>query len=555
MVQARKIEKFNDFQIEFLKWAINKKTMLLQGAAGAGKTLSVMGLYLHLRQRISGGKLFVVTARKAAEAFKKANVKNLLVFTLYTKQDLANFYSGCDFPADIYIISNTLLTSMVSSGTDVQKRALTELLKRTVVLCLDEVHAYRSYDSARHRAVKKVTDFYHRLIDRDSKNYKLVGITATPIFKNLENLHPLFNLICKVNPLGTWKYFVDRYCVVESIQAYGSRRVYSSNGSHSYKDNVTFDKIVGYKNVSELYGLVSPYIFVWEETSFNFKFGLHYYSLLPDEVERYRESIRGLGLDKTYAIDLKVGNDRVWVYRNKSDTFYLPNRREVQTGTLDAGMDLVYNGLPSVVCGVYDKKIDAGFAVRAVKAQQCNSKARNKLALIADLIRSEDIGVLVYFNFLESVDAMYDYLRSQFRGRNIVKLTGNTKRFSTVVASIGINDIVLMSSVASQSLDMYIPRLIIAENFGLTPGKIEQLCGRMTRENAEYRDVSVSFVLRDGENVESYFYEKLRHRLRTSKSNVYVKEDSLPASRAVSKIPDHLIDEAWLKKRLLWSGA
>jgi hypothetical protein len=166
-----------------------------------------------------------------------------------------------------------------------------------------------------------------------------------------------------------------------------------------------------------------------------------------------------------------------------------------------------------------------------------------------------DAGALVYFHFLDSVDAAYDRVCREFPGRRVVMLTGKTKRFNMVVSSLGENDIVLMSSVASQSLDMYIPRLIVMENFSLTPGKIEQLCGRMTRENALFREVSVDFILREGENVESYFYEKLRLRLRHAHSNTYVKSDSLPVSESIRNMPADLIDDAFLKERLLWNGA
>lgn len=549
-----KIEKFNQFQVSFIKWGVNKRAMLLQAPPGKGKSIATMGLYLYLRQQNGGGKLLVVTSKKASDAFKKANILDLLLLTLFTKQDMAVLYSGYDFPADIYIMSNTLLVSIISGGSDDQKRALTELLKKVSVLCIDEVHGYRAYDSARSKAMKKVTDFYHKLILREPQTHRLVGVTATPIFKNIEDVHPLFNLLCYPNPLGTWKQFVNRYCVVEQQATYGNRRVYSQNGSHSYRDSLTFDHIVGYKNLDDLHRIIDPYIFIWEDTDFNFVFGLHYYSLLPDEAQRYKESIKGLGLDKSYAVDLEVEGKRLWVYRDKSDIFYLPSRKEVRADGLYVGLGLMYNGSPALVQGVYERRVDAGFATRAVRAQQCNSAAVNKLKVIAELIRSKDTGALVYFNFLDSVELTRKYLMQEFPGRRIITLTGDTKGFSTVVSSIGKNDLVLMSSVASQSLDMYIPRLIVAENFGLTPGKIEQLCGRMTRENASYREVSVDFILREGENVESYFYEKLRLRLRTSKTNVYVRAGSLPASGAVSKIPEHLIDEGWLKKRLLWSG-
>ena len=553
MVPA-KIEKFNDFQTSFIKWAVGNRSMLVWAQPGKGKSLAVYGLYLFMRQRC-GGKLLVVTSRKNADAFKKANIKRLLLLTLFTKQDCAVLYSNYDFPADIYIISNTLLSTIVSQGTDIQKRGLMELLKKVTVLCIDEVHDYRTYNSARSKALKKVTDYYHRLIVRNPMSHKLVGVTATPVFKEVDNLHPIFNLICCPNPLGTWRQFVDHFCVVESFQAYGNRRVYSGRGSHSFKDTVSFDRVVGYKNLSQLHSIVDPYIFTWDETDFKFEFGLHYYSLSLEEFNEYQTNIKGLGLDKTYAIDLETGGKRSWVYRNRADTFFLPNRAEIQTGLLKVGMELLYDGCPAWVRGMYEKAVDAGYATRAVKAQQCNSKAQGKLKLIADLIRQKDMGALVYFNFLDSVEITRKFLMQEFPGRRVIVLTGGTQRFNSVVSSIGANDIVLMSSVASQSIDMYIPRLIVAENFGLTPGKIEQLVGRMARENASYRDVSVDFILRKDAGVEAYFYEKLRLRLRLSRSNVFVKADSLGVSDAVGGVPDHLIDETWLKKKLLWSGA
>jgi len=553
MVPAN-IKSFNSFQTSFIKWAVNKRAMLLQSPPGAGKSIASMGLFLFLRQQLGAGKMLVVTAKKNADAFKKANIKKLLLLTLFSKEDTAVLYNGYDFPADIYIISNTLLTSIVSNGNDVQKRALTELLKKTTVLCIDEIHGYRSYDSARTKAMKKVTDYYHRLIVRDPQAHRLIGITATPIFKEIDNLHPLFSLLCSPNPLGTWRSFLANYCVVKEQAAYGRKKVYSGAGSHSFRAAVSFNKIVGYKNLSQLHSIVDPFIFVWNETDFTFNFNLHYYSLLPSEMESYKANLKGLGLDKTYAIDLEVNGEHLWAYRNKSDTFYLPDRRQVRTDCLSLGLNLLYDNKPAVVKGIYEKTIaSTNFATRAVKAQQCNSRAVNKLAVITELVKSQDIGVLIYFNFLESVEAAKKHLMQAFPTRRVVVLTGGTQRFNQVVSSIGKNDIVLMSSVASQSLDMYIPRLIIAECFGLTPGKIEQLVGRMTRENAEYRSVDVSIVLRQGDNVETYFYEKLRHRLRTAKTNVFVTKDSLPASASIAGMPEHLIDEDYLKKRLLWN--
>jgi hypothetical protein len=348
---------------------------------------------------------------------------------------------------------------------------------------------------------------------------------------------------------------MDRYCVVDQQVSYSNRKLFSRNGSHTYKDMISFTKVVGYKNVDELFSRIGPYIFSWKETDFNFVFNLHYYGLSGSEWEEYRRSIKGLGLDKTYAIELDIGGKKKWVYRNKTDVFYLPSGKELLIGLLKPGVVVRYDGQEAFVRGVFGREVDAGYAVRAVRAQQCNSRAGQKLDLLVEIIRSKDAGALVYFNFLDSIQVAYQRLCSEFPGRRIVILTGKTKNFNLAVSSLGGNDIVLMSSVASQSLDMYIPRLIVMECFSMVPGKIEQLCGRMTRSNADYRDVSVDFILREGDNVESYFYEKLRFRLKNAGSNTYVKKDSLPVSESLKNMPEELVDEAFLKSRLLWNGA
>jgi hypothetical protein len=216
---------------------------------------------------------------------------------------------------------------------------------------------------------------------------------------------------------------------------------------------------------------------------------------------------------------------------------------------------LLFDGRPAVVRGVFSKGVDAGFAVRAVKAQQCNSRAEQKLVLLVDLIRSRDLGALIYFNFLDSVEVAYQRLCLEFPGRRIVKLTGGTKNFTHVVASIGPDDLVLMSSVAAQSIDMYIPRLIVMECFALVPGKLNQLIGRMTRVNSSFRDVSVDFILREGESVDAYFYSKLRLRLKHLSSGQYFSVDSLPVAECLKNMPPELIDEAYLKERLLWASS
>jgi superfamily II DNA or RNA helicase len=554
-VTENKISSFNLLQKKFIQWAVSKKRWLLRAPAGGGKTMATMGLFLLLREKLNCNKLLVVTRAKAMVAFSKANCKKLLLFSVCSEKDMAVLYSGHDWPAEIYLVSDSVLSKIVLHGTLAQKTAFTELLRKVSVLVFDESHLLRVYDSARTKAFRKVSHYYGKLVDRDPEHHRIGFLSATPMYKNLENYHSIFSCLCNPNPLGSWQNFMDRYCISEQQVVYGNKKLYSRNGSHTYKDQISFTKIIGYKNVEDLHARIDPYIFSWDQTGFSFKFNLHYYSLNREEWEEYQRSIKGLGLDKTFAIDLDVGGSRRWLYRDKSDVLYSTSGEEISVGFLVTGMTLRYYGVSAMVRGIYSRNKDAGYAVRAMKAQQCNSRAEQKLSLLVQLIKSKDVGALVFFNFLDSVDAAYKRLCAEFPGRRVAVLTGKTQRFSSVASSLGRNDIVLMSSVASQSLDMYIPRLIVMESFALTPGKIEQLCGRMTRENADYREVSVDFILREGSNVETYFYEKLRLRLKHDHSNAYVKKDSLPVSECLRSMPEELIDDSFLKDRLLWNGA
>jgi hypothetical protein len=555
LIKNSKITGFNEFQKAFISWAVDKRQWIMRAPPGKGKSLATSGLFLMLRKQLGSAKMLVVTRAKDFTAFDIANIKKLLLLKLSKEADMCVLYSGYDWPADIYLISDSLLSKVVLKGTRDQKKAMTELLNRVNLLVVDEAHSLRVYSSARTRAFMKVSGYYHKLMARDPVKHRLGFMTATPLYKELENYHSIFACLCVPNPLGTWRQFLDRYCVEVQAVSYGNKKLYTRNGSQSYKGQIGFSKITGYKNVAQLNQIISPYIFSWDESDFEFEFSTHYYGLSASEWGEYKKSIRGLGLDKAYSIELEVGGEKRWVYRNKSDTLVLENRGLVAAGQLAVGMRVLFDGARAVVRGVYTRATDAGYGVRAIKAQQCNSKAEQRLNLLVELVRSREMGALIYFNFLDSVEVAYQRLRGEFPGRRVVKLTGETKNFNMVVGSLGYNDLVLMSSVASQSIDMYIPRLIVAECFALVPGKFLQLLGRTSRENAPFRKVFVDFILREGESVDAYFYEKLRLRLRHTPSSGFMPPDSLPGVECLKHIPAELVDEDFLKERLLWAMA
>jgi len=546
-----KITGFNKMQLQFLKYAFDKKRGLLCCPPGKGKSLAIMGLFLLLRSKVEGfNKMLCVCTPKSAKAWHKANIKGLLILEFKSLADLGVMYGNYEFPAQIYIMTETVLREIVLKGTVEQKRGLANLLSLTNLLVMDEAHKLREYSNTTTKAFKKVSSYYNKLVNKNPLMHRFWFMTATPEYKAKENWHSIIDCLIQPNPFGTWWRFLDNYCIQEQQVSYGNQKMRTANGSHSFKSTRTFTKIVGYRNLEHLDNTIKPFIFSWEETDFRFTFHLHYFNLDNAEKAAYATAIRGLGLDKTYCVDLDVAGERKWAYREKTDVFYLPDGREIQVMHLINGTRIKYGGETATVRGVYDKTKDAQHSVRVVKAQQVNSLAREKLDAIVKIIESGEGGCLVYFNFLDSLYGTAKVLQTLFPNRRVVTLTGRSKGFESTVASLGKNDIVLLSSVGSQSIDFYFNRIILAESFALTPGKAEQLLGRLTRHNSEYRDIQAHFILRH-KSVESYFYEKLRLRLSTSTTNVYAK--NLPVSHAMSAIPPHLIDEAYLKKTLLWA--
>jgi hypothetical protein len=274
-----------------------------------------------------------------------------------------------------------------------------------------------------------------------------------------------------------------------------------------------------------------------------------YYTLQADEQASYQKILSGLGLDKTYAIKITDGSKFIYIYRDKSDIMYTPQGKEISVGVIQQGQKIQYNKALAQIVSISDRERDGTYHVRMMKAQQATSQARNKLLELTKIIEQfPGEGMLIYFSYLASVDTVYHHLLKTFPGRRVVVLTGKTKDFDMVVRSLMPQDIVLLTRVAQQSLNFYFKRMIIYE-MATNPGSIEQLFGRVTREDSPFREIDV-FVLMRAKCVEEYCYERLRYLLRTNKTNVYSM--GLPVGKTCEGIPEDLIDISFLKEQLLW---
>ena len=543
VVSASPLE-FNEFQRAALKWAAGRKRGVVIAPPGAGKSLFITGLYSLLRNRGYGGKLLVLTKTKAMVAIDKANFVRLSVVRIQGQSDLYWLSAPESIKADIVCLSTQLLPKIVSDKRYYPK--LRSFLSSVSLVVVDEIHNYRNYKAKISQALKRLTDTYSRLIDSSDGGYRFFGVTATPIIKALENWYAVFSYV-EPRIFGSWWDFQARYCVLAQRTAYTGKRVYGSNGSHHVKGQIGFTEIVGYKNLEDLNSRISPYLFSWSDTDFTYGFHLVYYSLDSEEREEYNKAIRGLGLDKEYAIALRdaEGNERV-VYHDRTDVMFTRSRQEAEVGQLKLGSVVLFNDVPHTVVSIADREKDATHSVRLIKAQTSVSAAKDKMRKLLDLLREGD-GALVYFTYIETLEAVYRHLASSGMGKRLVVITGATQDKARVLATLSPSDIVLGTRSVIESLDFYFNRVVVYEQ--LTNNSIEQFLGRCSRYNSPYRHIDVYFIIRPS-SVEEYFYERMRLVLKGVSTNVY--STGIPVSVSLEGVREEAVDISYLKRHLLW---
>lgn len=543
-----KIEKLNEFQKEFVKWAINRKRCLNVALPGAGKTLALMSLFLLLRKREQASKMLVFTQSKQMKAFDKANIAHLSITRIDTSNALMQFYSMSEFYSDIYLVNPNLLNRLRSMPVNA-KQHFFKLVRCCDILSYDEAHELRNYKSTLTQNVRAVFDYYQKLVDSDPVRYRIVLLTATPVYRALENWHAMFALI-QPKLFGTYFNFLDHYCIQETRNAYVGQRVYSSNGTAHAKKSISFQEIIGYKNVDDLKAKIEPYVFNWNKKEFEFTYTLVTYSLNEEEQQRYEIALKGSGLDKDYRITLDNRKGKIYhLYRDKTDIFYRGNNSTVMVKDLQLGNVVNFNGEPCVVAQCVDKKKDATHAVRMVKLQQTVSTAQEKLSKLLAIVKKCENGALIYCHYHSSVKTVYEKLVGACLGKRVVVLTGETKDLSTIVASLRGDEIVIGTDTIKQSLDFYSDTIILFEPMSQV-GAIEQLVGRLTRNNSPFRDISFYFFMRLY-SIEEYLYNKLRLGLKDGSNNPYTKD--FPVSPSLEGIDPATINLAYLKERFLWN--
>jgi hypothetical protein len=533
----------------------------MQAPPGQGKSLASLALFSVLRKKLetdgekSFGKVLIICKTKAINVFDPAiGALKLNAAKLDGGAAVINLFAGSyGFPNDIYIMSTTVLTKIVMGDNRKAKLGFVKFLANVNLLVIDEIHTYRNYTAKLTQAVRFMSNCYQKFITQDCRYHRILGVTATPVFKDVTNLHALFAII-DPTLLGSYKAFTDAYCVIEEHNTRLWGKVYSRNGSHAARKSASFQQIVGFKNLDVLQAKVAPYLFTWRNNDFTFDYNIFYYELTDEEKANYNSIIDGLGLDKKYSITLDNGVSKFAVYRDLTDIFYRDDKTTVQVRVADvhAGMVIFYDGQMCKIESIMENKVTAGYSVRCIKALLAEGVVADRLEKIGDLVAKYDgEGVLINNAYHNTIDATELYLHGRFPGRRIVKLTGRTVNFSGVFRTVNWDrDIVLLSRAAGESLDMYV-RHIILSDIPTNPGALVQLLGRLSRHNSKYRDFTVDIMLNGKSTVTAYFYERLRLLLMGSDYD-FATFDKLPVSHFLTKYSSSKVDIKFLKRHLLW---
>lgn len=546
---ANKITSLNEFQKNFIKWARDKKRILNVALPGQGKSVALTSFYLYLKKNHSEHKMIIFTKTKAMVAFEKANLAHWQISKIVNSDSLKQFYSMTEFYSDIYLVNPNLLTRLASQPPAV-KQHFFKLVGQCNILAIDEIHNYRNYNSTVTQCLRKVTDWYQRYVDADNEgNHRIVLLDATPAYKNLETWHAMFALL-EPRVFGNWFNFLDHYCVLNARNAYVGQRVYTANGTSRVKKSITFNEIIGYKNVAELEARIEPYIFRWNKTDFKVTYDIKPYQLTDSEQQKYQVALKGLGLDKEYHLILQDPTGKqTSIYRDKHDVLY---GRDGKTSTevmlLSPGAVITFNGVHQSILAIQDKKKDATHAVRMLKLQQTVSAAEEKLDKLLEQVRQCENGALIYCTYHSTVQAVYQKLVNASLGKRIVILTGETKDFDTVVRTLTGSEIVIGTRVIGESLDFYSDTFIMYEVLTIA-GAFAQALGRLTRHNSPFRDLKISVYMRPN-SIEEYLYNRLLLALKHDPSP-YVK--NMPVSPSLEKVDPGVVDITYLKEHFLWN--
>lgn len=459
--------KLFDNQKYNIKELVHRKRCILSDKCGGGKTASVIYAFSYLKEKQCVSNLLVLTPLSAHEKLVwKSDTTKFTTFRAISLEQLSDIVQGSEERLSRALESYSII---YGKHTSVKQDSYSWLLDKlisndNVLFCVDEVHAFRNPKSALTLNLAKFA--------RNSTTFW--GITATTISRSIENLYNITNLIYPWY-LGPWSLFRDTYCNT-AIRTFGYDHV-----NHRKRQAI---EVISLKDPEGLQLKMKP-ILIAGASFLNVKYKYVDYKLSDYEQSMYTRIARGIGVD--------LGdNDEDW-YKS---LFTQPR----QSTTSIIGDVEKYSSR-----FIYLQHAADGIIAEDGSYTRFES---TKVNLLLDLIYqkvAKKQSILVYFDYLASVDIIYNILAKQTSFVTLTS-TGSSKlkpEDLTEAKCAQKPHVVLCTRAASESASYYFINNVVFFHCPTVPSTFIQMLGRITRKNTKYPDDLNCYIFKS-DNIDLY---------------------------------------------------
>ena len=466
--------QLNPGQNDICKKILQNFGGIINSQAGTGKTLTCLSISQHLIDIDMSNtmQICIVCPVKAVNSFKKElTTKIKQPYSIYTVKEY-NIVDGARY----HIFTYTKLKELEEFVKDYE-------FSNKVLIC-DEVHILgskknkASLELARLRGAFKI----------------VIGLTATPIMNQLEELYNIVNFV-KPKFFGTKKYFTDTFMIMQKKDIY------------TKKGKIKTWQCVGTKNEDVLANLMSKVAFGMQK-KYNLEFHFKKCELTDEEADYYVEGSQGLLTDD---LEPKVFSARL-------------------------------HDLQMIIDGSHPQY------------QQPKLCSKEKL-LVATLyeIMQRNESALVYVEYTSTIERLTKILQASHHilGYNALKfITGNTplQERTLLEKSMERKTIVLLTQAGRESMNLQKANNLIMYNIPYSTGSVLQLIGRITRIDTEYDKQNV-YIIECIDTIDTY-----KQGLVASKIELFEAVFGAQATMPNFSDDKFKIDTKALKRKYLWKA-
>jgi superfamily II DNA or RNA helicase len=504
--------KATEMQETHIAFMNRKKAVLLVEKAGKGKTFSCLSSFAYLYNTNKLDSLLVLTPKNAYDrrvwkenAMELTNIPTMDIETLYQKAGLDE--SRIKVYLQQYPVIYGKHTHPKSLGILMQK--IINLTRCRVVI--DEVHKFKNQKSTMTIAAKMYVRDYTAI----------VGLTATPLSKNLEDT---YNIIHFIKPwfLGTYDSFKREFCKTKT-EVVGR---YANGALHEV------ERIIGVLNQNALDAKLAPLVIKgcnevtvqWHDIPYTLDF---------EEKRLYQRLAKGL-----FASSVSHLTD-------KEEWFKKVMNEEIEESYVVKDVKrhssrFIY--LQFAANGIISKDGEIGTRV--------GTKCKEYLSRLKE-IYSRGESAIIYFEYYASLKVMENLIRSEGLDFVILKTTGKETIPEGKISkhTVKVKPHLIMSTKAgSESSSFYYINNVMLFEIPTTPETFTQIIGRITRINTLFKG-NLHAYLPYNENIDMYKIAVV--------CNKAVQMEAVAGEE--ENIPEHykeqfstMNDLKALKKYLLW---